>query len=276
MNQLLGAEFRKIFSTKLWWALLIPAAVISLGFTWGGAAIGALGELSRQGALPVALPAFAQGIGLATVFALILGGTAVTGEMRHKTITTSYLTAPTRGSVLVAKQLAYATMGALYGLACMLAATLGGLLGGNFPDAGPWFALAGVGVIAMILWTLFGVGLGALIGNQVGTIVGGVVYVMIFEPVANTIMRFNELGQIPPFLPNKTSGDMVASFSFDLFFQGLPGGLSRNQQYFEAQLRDFFGLADSPSWWGSGLLFVAWTTVFGLAGHLIARRRDIT
>ncbi|TCO65760.1 ABC transporter permease subunit [Actinocrispum wychmicini] len=275
MSLLLSAEYRKVFSTKLWWALLIPAAVVSLAFTWGGAAIGALGELSSRGPFPVALPAFAQGISIATVFALILGGTAVTGEMRHKTITTSYLTAPSRGSVLVAKQLVYASMGALYGLVCMLAATLGALLGDNFPDAKAWFTVAGVGVIAMILWTLFGVGLGALIGNQLGTIVGGVVYAIVVEPIANTVMRFNDLGEIPPFLPNKTSSDMVSTLSMDLFVQGLPAGLRRGE-YLDNQARELLGLQYSPSWWGSGLLFIAWTTVFGLAGHLTARRRDIT
>jgi ABC-2 type transport system permease protein len=277
VNRLITAEYRKVFTTHLWWALLIPAAVVSLVFTWGGAALGALGDLSQsaRGALPVALPAFAQGISFATVFALILGGTAVTGEIRHKTITTSYLTGPTRGAVLTAKQLVYASIGAIYGVVCMVAATLGALLGSNFPDASSWFALAGVGVIAMVLWTLFGVGLGALIGNQVGTIVGGVVYAMIIEPIGNTVMRFNDLGEIPPYLPNKTSGDMVSSLSFDLFFQDLPRGFASTGGM-ETTLRGFFGLQYSPAWWASGLLFITWTAVFGLAGWLVARRRDIT
>ncbi|GAB3909263.1 hypothetical protein GCM10029964_110540 [Kibdelosporangium lantanae] len=233
MNQLITAEFRKIRTTKLWWALLIPAAVVSLVFTWGGAALGTIGEINNgsRGLLPIALPAFAQGIGYAAVFGLILGGTAVTGEMRHKTITTTYLTATTRGSVLLAKQVAYGTVGVFYGVVCMVAATLGAVLGSNLPDAGAWFTLAAVGVLAMALWTLLGVGLGALVGNQVGTIVGGVVYVLVVEIVLNAVMRINDLGQIPPYLPNKSSGDMVSTLAFDLFTETAPRGRSRSREW---------------------------------------------
>jgi len=277
VRRLITAEFRKIRTTKLWWALLIPAAAVSLVFTWGGAALGTIGEINSgsRGMLPIALPAFAQGIGFAAVFGLILGGTAVTGEMRHKTITTTYLTASTRGSVLLAKQVAYGVVGLLYGIVCMIAATLGAVFGSNLPDAGAWFTLAAVGVLAMMLWTLLGVGLGALIGNQVGTVVGGVVYVLVVEIVLNAVMRFNDLGQIPPYLPNKSSGDMVSTLAFDLFTETSPRGIFSAARM-DSELRDLFGLQYSPAWWASGLIFVGWTVVFGLAGHLTARRRDIT
>src|SRR5690606_41566665 len=102
MGRLITAEFRKIFTVKLWWALLIPAVLLSLGFTWAGSALGTLGELQEEvgGAVPFALPAFAQGINFTTVFAVILGATAVTSEMRHKTNTTTHLTCCSRGHVL--------------------------------------------------------------------------------------------------------------------------------------------------------------------------------
>jgi ABC-2 type transport system permease protein len=277
MELLITAEYRKILTTKLWWALLIPAAVLSLGFTWGGAVIGAVADVSRslRGTLPLALPGFAQGINYATVFALILGGTAVTGEMRHKTITTSYLTGPTRGAVLTAKMLVYSTFGALYGVVCMLAATIGALLGNNFPDGGDWFALAGVGVLAMIMWTLVGVGIGALMGNQVGTIVGTVVYVLVIEPILSIVLRTNDLGQIPPFLPNSAGSSMVTSLSFDLFFSGLSGTVRQSQRLNE-EFRSVFGLTYSPDWWSSGLIFAGYAVLIGMIGWIVARNRDIT
>jgi ABC-type transport system involved in multi-copper enzyme maturation permease subunit len=277
MDRLIRAEYRKIFTTRLWWALLIPAAVLSLVFTWAGAALGTLGDLSRSagGVVPLSLPAFAQGIGFATVFALILGGTAVTGEIRHKTITTSYLTGPTRAAVLTAKQLVYASIGAMYGLACMLFATLGALLGNNFPKAEAWFSLAGAGVLAMVLWTLLGVGLGALIGNQVGTIVGSVVYVLVVEPILSVVLRANDIGQVPPYFLNKSGGDMVSSLSMDLVFDNLPTGF-RGRGDLEGFAREVFGLGHSPQWWGSAIIFAAWAAVLGLAGYLVAKRRDIT
>jgi ABC-type transport system involved in multi-copper enzyme maturation permease subunit len=277
MDRLITAEYRKIFTTKLWWALLIPAAVLSLAFTWGGAALGALADLRRAAgeAIPLALPAFAQGINFATVFVLILGGTAVTGEIRHKTITTSYLTGPTRGSVLAAKLVVYSTIGALYGVVCMVAATLGALLGNNFPNADAWFKLAGAGVLAMILWTLLGVGVGALIGNQVGTTVGLVVYVLIVEPIIGVVLRTNDAGQIPPYLLNTSGGNMVSDLSLDLFFANFPGTSRSSQRAYEG-LRDFLNLGFSPQWWVSGLIFATYAVLLGMAGWIVARRRDIT
>ena len=277
MELLITAEYRKILTTKLWWALLIPAAVLSLAFTWGGAVIGTVADVSRslRGTLPLALPGFAQGINYATVFALILGGTAVTGEMRHKTITTSYLTASTRGAVLTAKLLVYSTFGALYGVVCMLAATLGALFGNNFPNGDDWFALAGVGVLAMVMWTLVGVGIGALMGNQVGTIVGAVVYVLVIEPILAIVLRTNDLGQIPPYLPNSSGSSMVSILSLDLFASELPGSIRQNQQMME-EFRIVFGLTYSPEWWGSGLIFAAYAILIGMIGWIVARNRDIT
>nr|WP_042195404.1 ABC transporter permease subunit [Kibdelosporangium sp. MJ126-NF4]CEL21986.1 Putative ABC transport system membrane protein [Kibdelosporangium sp. MJ126-NF4]CTQ92766.1 Putative ABC transport system membrane protein [Kibdelosporangium sp. MJ126-NF4] len=276
MNLLIKSEYRKILTTKLWWALLIPAAALSLAFAWGGAALGILGDVNEQvgGALPVALPAFAQGINFASVFGLILGGTAVTGEIRHKTITTSYLTGPTRGAVLAAKLLVYSTIGAVYGLACMLAATLGALLGGNLPDSSDWFTLAAVGVVAMVMWTLLGVGVGALIGNQVGTIVGLVVYVMVVEPIISVVLRSNDAGQIPPYLMNTSGSNMVTGLSLELFFDRLTDSRSNQRAYSEIQ--DLLNLNNSPQWWASGLIFVAYAVALGMAGWLVARRRDIT
>jgi ABC-type transport system involved in multi-copper enzyme maturation permease subunit len=278
MDLLIKAEYRKIFTTKLWWALLIPAAVLSLAFTWGGAALGLVGDIQREvgGTLPLALPAFAQGINFATVFALILGGTAVTGEIRHKTITTSYLTGPTRGAVLSAKLIVYTTIGALYGVVCMVAATLGALLGNNFPDAGDWFALAGTGALAMVLWTLLGVGLGALIGNQVGTIVGSIVYVLVVEPVIAVVLRATDAGQVPPYLPNTSGSQMVSAHSLELLLNNLPFASAREQRSTRSGFESIFGLSDTLAWWGSGVLFALYVVLVAVVGYFVARQRDIT
>jgi ABC-2 type transport system permease protein len=277
MGRLIKAEFLKVFTTKLWWALLIPAAVLSLAFTWGGAAIGVLGEVQEDvgGALPLSLPFFAQGINFATVFAMILGGTAVTSEIRHKTITTSYLTGPSRGAVLAAKLIVFSAVGAVYGLACMLSATLGAVFGDNFPDAADWFLLAGTGVVAMIMWTLLGVGLGALIGNQVGTTVGLLLYVLVAEPIIAAVLRGNDAAAVPGFLPNTAGGNMVTNLSLDLFIEGLPGDPGRNQRDYD-EIREFFNLDEAPVWWASGLIFIGYALVIGLVGWLVAKKRDIT
>lgn len=278
MDRLIKAEFRKIFTTKMWWALLIPAVLLSLGFTWAGAAIGTLGELQDQAGqfIPLALPAFAQGINLATVFAVVLGAMSVTGEMRHKTITTSYLTGDSRGAVLTAKLITYTGMGAIYGLACMGAATLGAVFGGNMPDADLWFELAGLGVLAMILWTLLGVGVGALIGSQVGAVVGIVLYVLVAEPVLGAVLRGNDIESIPPYLPNGSGSGMVNDLSLDLFVQGFPPGLSERVGEEIDTIREFLNLDSAPAWWASMLIFLGWAGLFGVSGWLIAKQRDVS
>ncbi|MFD1047037.1 hypothetical protein ACFQ1S_16530 [Kibdelosporangium lantanae] len=133
-----------------------------------------------------------------------------------------------------------------------------------------WLKLRRVWICMVVL-----LGLGALVGNQVGTIVGGVVYVLVVEIVLNAVMRINDLGQIPPYLPNKSSGDMVSTLAFDLFTETAPRG-PFSVARMDSQLRELFGLQYSPAWWASGLVFVGWTAVFGIVGHLTARRRDIT
>ncbi|WP_028850080.1 ABC transporter permease [Thermocrispum municipale] len=278
MGRLITAEFRKIFTVKLWWALLIPAVLLSLGFTWAGSALGTLGELQEEvgGAVPFALPAFAQGINFTTVFAVILGATAVTSEMRHKTITTTYLTGSSRGAVLTAKLITYTVMGLVYGVACMGAATLGALFGGDLPDGALWFELAGVGVLALMMWTLLGVGAGALIGNQTGAIVGLVIYTLILEPIVAQILRSNDAEKIPFYLPNGSGSGMVSDLSLDLFVEGFPGGHGDDVGRAIEEIRGFLNLDGAPAWWASMLIFLAWSAVIGLSGWLVAKQRDIT
>ena len=39
MGMLINAEFRKILTTKLWWALMIPAFLLAFGWAWGTSAL---------------------------------------------------------------------------------------------------------------------------------------------------------------------------------------------------------------------------------------------
>ncbi|OLT06441.1 hypothetical protein BJF90_16785 [Pseudonocardia sp. CNS-004] len=86
------AEFRKVASTKLWWALLIPVALLSSMINlFGGVFTAAFPEEQ----LPLLLGSIAYALGMTSVFAAVHGLVAAAGEYRHRTITTTYLT--TRG-----------------------------------------------------------------------------------------------------------------------------------------------------------------------------------
>ena len=100
----LRAEWRRVVSTRLWWALLIPVVVLALLVNLFG---GLLGDgLGDAGDLPVLPASIAFTLTLTAVFAAVYGTVAAAGEFRHRTVTTAYLTAGGRGRVLVGKLVA--------------------------------------------------------------------------------------------------------------------------------------------------------------------------
>ncbi|GDY32208.1 hypothetical protein GTS_38410 [Gandjariella thermophila] len=279
MGALIKAELRKILSTKMWWGLMIPAALIALGFTWLGAAFGTLDALKSElgASLPTVLPTFAFGLNFASIFPAVYGATALTGEIRHRTITTTYLTGSSRGAVLVAKVVAYAVVGVAYGLACAVFGTIGaaaGAHGTDFPGLGSWLAMCGVGVLVMVLWTLLGVGLGALVGSQIGAVLTLLLYTLLVERVLATVLGHQHLDKVPPYLPNAAGSNATTELSLRLFFDEMPGAVRSHANF--QQLKDLLTLADTPPWWGSALVFAAYALVLGLAGWVVARERDIT
>lgn len=279
MGRLITAELRKIFTTKLWWGLMIPAALLALGFTWLGAAFGSLDALKSDlgASLPTVLPTFAFGLNFATIFPAVYGATALTGELRHRTITTTYLTGSPRGAVLGAKVVAYGVIGVIYGLTCAVFGTIGALAGAGgaeFPSVGSWLALCGVGVLVMMLWTLLGVGLGALIGSQIGTVLTLLLYTLLVERVLATVLTHQHVDKVPPYLPNATGSGMTTELSLRLFFDQMPAQIRSNASY--DQLKAILEMGGSPPWWGSALVFAGYALVIGLGGWLVARQRDIT
>lgn len=280
MGRLINAEYRKIFTTKLWWALLIPAAILALMFAWGGSALGALQSEADElsGALPLAFLTFAYGFNFATIFGLIFGATAITGEMRHKTITTSYLTGSSRGAVLAAKLFTYTTIGALYGVVCTITGTLGSALGNEVPAFGDWLKLLLVSIVVMVMWVLLGVGVGTLIGSQVGSVVSLIIYVLVVERVLAPVMNSKGMEDVVPFLPYQSAANTTMELAMRLLFGNLPGRLASDPDTPDVEngLRTVLLLKHAPDWWANGLIFAAWALVLGIIGWLVGRRRDIT
>ena len=87
------AELRKVRSTKLWWALLIPVALLS---TLVNLFSGVFTSSIPDERLPLLLGSLAYALVLAGVFAAVHGVAAAAGEHRHRTITTTYLTSRPR------------------------------------------------------------------------------------------------------------------------------------------------------------------------------------
>jgi ABC-2 type transport system permease protein len=253
MRRLITAEFHKLFTTRLWlWLLLGSVALTAL---YASLAI-AFGDTPDNPTPPLASPGgqrtvFSVGQGAGTLLA-VLAAIALTGEFRHQTATTTFLASPQRGRVVLAKLIAYGLVGIGYALVCIavtIAIALPWLnakgiqipLGGNGIPA----TLAGV-VAAVVIFGLIGVGLGALIREQVATVVGLLVYLFIAEPIVTRI---------------------PALHSWTIY---LPGAAANALTQVAQANQEFL-----PPWQG-GLVLTAYGLILAAAGTLAITRRDIT
>ncbi|GAA0516462.1 ABC transporter permease [Saccharopolyspora subtropica] len=283
MLGLIRAEFRKIFTTNLWWALLIPVALLGFGAGWLGTAVVAIIDMVEQfnRSVPLGLLSVSMSTNFSTIFAALFGAMAYAGEHRNKSITTTYLTGNPRGAVLCAKLVAYGAVGFVYGLTNVLSASLGGLLGAgqdfrNFGDPVDWISVGAAGVLAMVLWTLLGVGFGALVANAVLAIIVPLVYKFVVEFILSLGLMDSHAAGIGPYLPGAAGNGIVSNLAVPLFVAAVAGPDEPNipRAAFEF-LHLFFGGDYGHPWWASLLTFAVYTALFITGGWLISRRRDI-
>jgi ABC-2 type transport system permease protein len=233
----------------------------------------------QTGELPVGLLALGHGINISTIFPMIFGVFALAGEYTKKTITTTFLTAPNRVSALTAKMITYIGWGAIYGLIIVGAASLGTVLtvsSVRLPSAAQWLGVAGAGVLATTLATLFGIGLGAVWRSVVGSVITLTIYMLVVENVLVFIgwgwLKLSWLGGV---LPNGTANGIVGAIGAEAF--GAAGvsipGLDEETKW---GLQYAAGAPGAFSWWASALIFLAWTLLFFGLGWAANQKRDIT
>ncbi|MDR2347690.1 MAG: ABC transporter permease subunit [Bifidobacteriaceae bacterium] len=281
------SEFRKLFSTRLWWVLMLCAAgylagmgalmamVLQSAVTgqpgFGGADLGGgdLGGGSNPAdALPkgadLAVMVYSMAGSMAYVFPVLVGALSVTQEYRHKTITATFLAEPRRGLVLAAKLVASLPMGAAYGLVCVVATALpaaavfalrDAATGLDQADTWTFFARA---LLGFTIWAAVGVGVGALLPNQVAAIVVVIAVTQFAEPLLRTLPAMTgQDWQWVDFLPG-AAGDAIQGASFyDSMSQVTAGGA---------------GL----TWWSAALVLVGWAGLLAGLGYLTSWRRDVS
>jgi ABC-type transport system involved in multi-copper enzyme maturation permease subunit len=250
MMGLIRAEWTKLFTTKVWVGLLLGACVLAGGFA---ALLTAFAGNPDSGIPPVGDPQFeqlalAQATGTNILF-LILGIIGMTQEYRHRTATPTFLTTPHRWLVVVAKLLAYALVAVPFAVVVLAVNVLvvsvyAGARGATPSLTGDNLEVLATSGLALVIYALIGVGIGALVRNQVGAIVGGLVYLFLVEGIIRSIPA--------------TSGA----------YKWLPGGA------LEAMTATFDG-PDLLGAWQGGLLLVAYGLVAALLGTLLAVRRDV-
>lgn len=184
MTVLLRAELLKQRSTRTNLGLfatmlgLVLLAVLLHGF---GLPAKNLDSAARQMML------LAPGEIIGTLFAALLGAMSITGEIRHGTIRPTLLVSPGRIRVITAKVWASMLAGAGFGLAAgtvAAGASTAALQARGITvhlDAGDYvLALLG-GAAAAALWAAIGVGVGAIVRNQVATLVGLCAWLLFVE-----------------------------------------------------------------------------------------------
>ena len=249
MGRLVRSEWTKLLTTRVWIGLLLGACVLVGGFV--ALLTGLAG--SEGGPSPVGTPGYDQLVfGLAangSILTMVLGIIGITQEYRHRTATPTFLASPRRGRVVVAKLLAYLAAGIVFAVVIcavdvLVASVYGGARGGAPSLSGENLQVLGGAAVSLVLWTVIGVGVGALLRNQVGAIVGALVYVFVIESIIGGISAISDV------------------------YKWLPGGAS-------AALTATTQGPDLFNQWQGGVLLVAYALVLSALGTLLAVRRDV-
>jgi ABC-2 type transport system permease protein len=142
---------------------------------------------------------------LGAVFAGLLGAMSMTSEIRHGTIRPTFLVTPRRVRVLAAKVLASMFFGAAFGLlATALAVGSGGTALAargieNQLDASAYVLFLAGGTAAGALWAAIGVSLGAIIRNQVPTLIGICAWLLFVESLlVGDVAGVGDVGRFAP------------------------------------------------------------------------------
>ena len=198
MNGLFTSEVRKIATTSTVYWLTAGAVAFSL------MAVSSLsGQDESQMAQPIGEQLFLFLGTFVKIGFLILGIRIITDEFRFGTANPTFLFTPARRKVLLVKVgaalmwgtlMAIVTQVVLFGSAAAFYAIKGQVL--HIESEG-MFAFFG-GVVAGALWTVVGLGLGAVIRNQIIAVVGVVVWFMGLEDVIGS-----RLGDTERFLPGR-------------------------------------------------------------------------
>jgi ABC-2 type transport system permease protein len=149
------------------------------------------------------LHVFNPGQLLGGLFAALLGALSVTSEIRYGTIRPTFLATPWRRRVVAAKVATSLLLGAGFGLAAGAVAVgvgAGGLSArgvGVRLDGGDYALMLAGGAAAAALWAAIGVGVGAVVRNQVPALVGLCAWLLFVEGLLVGDM-LDDVGQLTP------------------------------------------------------------------------------
>jgi ABC-2 type transport system permease protein len=251
MMRLVSAEVLKLRTTRTFYVLMLIALALVVLPTIPISAFADFSDADQDGPIEVFL--FFIG-GLIQSFALVLGILAATTEFRHGTITPTLLVVPNRVRLMVAKLIAGLAVGLVLGLVStgLIELIVMAFASARDFDAGPdKLAMFIGGTLTTALYAGFGVGLGMLVRNQVGALVGALIYVYVAEPLIGGLAGLWHV-----------TDDIMPRFSLGAVGNGLSG----------IDISDERVLGQLPA----GLLLLLYVAIVVGAGLVMMQRRDIT
>ena len=249
MTALVRSELLKIRTTRGWWVYLI--VIVALTGLGAAAEIGSAEDADR-GTTGFQLGLF-DIVGVAVIMAVILGITMVTTEFRHGTVTPTFLAAPVRERVLLAKTIAGTAVAIFFALLAVLVVLAVAL---------PWLAVLGVDLnvesgetaerigrqfLSTVLWLLIGVAIGCLVQSQVAALVGTLIWIFLGEQLIAGVFVLLDVEGLIGYLPFHALDAADGSGGENLLSHGA-------------------GVAVS----------LGWIALIGALGTARVRRRDIT
>jgi len=272
---LVRSELIKIRTTSTWWIfglITLPLWALAVFFNWlqtDALTSGNIGDVPADQADQVQAVAsvdsvaanlYTSGQFFGLLIVMLLGIVVVTSEFFHQTVTTTFLTAPHRAAVMLAKLAAAGVLAVLFWLGTTLLNLIVAPLvlnsvdvGSQFGNGAVWRAVALNG-LAYLLWSVLGVGIGVLIRSQIGATVTGILLYLggtIGAAIAIGLLaqRFGEwINKLQLLVPSLASSLMVSGAE-------IPG--------------------NPPRWAGAAVL-IGYAVVAGVIGVLTIRRRDIS
>jgi ABC-2 type transport system permease protein len=253
MIRLIRAEFLKLRTTQVWFWLLL--GTIAVGALIAVASIAPSDGIRSEQQVPDVFAGFASSPGYILVF--VLGVLGVTTEFRYQTITPTVLQTPNRWAIVTAKMVTYTVTGAVYALFALLAEAAVGM---------PWLSarnlpvhlseshvqhaiVATFGVIA--LYGIIGLGVGALLRNQIVAVVVGIVFLLVLE---NILLAIPVVKHAWPYTPEGAKAAIL---------------------YTNGDNSPVDGVTLLGTWTGV-LVLLLWSFVPAVIGAAISMNRDIT
>jgi hypothetical protein len=239
-----NAELLKVRSTRTTFGLVAGMILLTLLIVLLTGLLTSAGDLTaadKQRSL------FAPG-GVALIFSALAGVLLITSEFRYGTIRPTFLFTPRRSQVLSAKLSAGLVTGVVFGVAGVgLALGIGSLIlsARGIPsvlDGGQFALLAGGGLAGIALFGAFGVGLGAILRNQVAA----VITLLAWDFVVNGLL-FGLAPSVGRFMPT-TAADALMGLKTRHLLPPAAGGA----------------------------VLLGWTLALAAAGLLLTLRRDVT